>query len=89
MLDKTYRLGLAKAEPEVIQLLKSRRNNIKRSSKIPFGESGYIEQYDITEKAEENMDQYLNELKSGTSKGLQQGSEFNQTRKEFWKQRVL
>ena len=29
------------------------------------------------------MDQYLNELKSGTSKGLQQGSEFNQTRKNF------
>ena len=85
-VNKTYRLGLAKAEPEVIQFLKMQGEiKLKDPSKeeIPFGESGYIEQYDITEKAQNTMDQYLNELKSGTSKGLQQGSEFNQTRKNF------
>ena len=85
-VNKTYRLGLTKAEPEVIQFLKMQGEiKLKDPSKqeIPFGESGYIEQYDITEKAQNTMDQYLNELKSGTSKGLQQGSEFNQTRKNF------
>ena len=85
-VNKTYRLGLAKAEPEVIQFLKMQGEiKLKDPSKeeIPFGESGYIEQYDITEKAQNTMDQYLNELKSGTSKGLQQGSKFNLTRKNF------
>ena len=57
-VEKTYRLGLAKAEPEVIQLLKMQGEiTLKDPSKeeIPFGEQGYVEQYDITDKANKNI----------------------------------
>ena len=64
-VEKTYRLGLAKAEPEVIQLLKMQGEiKLKDPSKeeIPFGEQGYVEQYDITDKANKNITSYLNDL---------------------------
>ena len=85
-VNKTYRLGLAKAEPEVIQLLKFNGEiKLKDPSKpeIPFGESGYVDQYEITEKANKNITAYLNDLVAGKTKGLQAGSEFNQTQKNF------
>ena len=85
-VNKTYRLGLAKAEPEVIQLLKMQGEiKLKDPSKpeIPFGEPGYIEQYDLTEKAQKNITAYMNDLVAGKSTGLQAGSKFNQTRENF------
>ena len=85
-VEKTYRLGLAKAEPEVIQLLKMQGEiKLKDPSKeeIPFGEQGYVEQYEITDKANKNITAYLNDLVAGKTKGLQAGSEFNQTQKNF------
>ena len=85
-VEKTYRLGLAKAEPEVIQLLKMQGEiKLKDPSKpeIPKGEPGYAEQYDISDKANKNITAYLNDLVAGKTKGLQAGSEFNQTQKNF------
>ena len=85
-VNKTYRLGLAKAEPEVIQLLKFNGEiKLKDPSKpeIPFGEPGYVEQYDITDKANKNITAYLNDLVAGKSTGLQSGSLFNRTRENF------
>ena len=85
-VEKTYRLGLAKAEPEVIQLLKMQGEiKLKDPSKpeIPFGEPGYFKQYDLTDKATKNITTYMNDLVSGKSTGLQSGSLFNRTRENF------
>ena len=85
-IDKTYRLGLAKAEPDVIKMLKFNGEiTLKDPSKpeIPFGEPGYVEQYIKTPQAEKFINQYLTELVSTASKGLQSGSEYNQIRKEI------
>ena len=85
-VEKTYRLGLAKAEPEVIQLLKFNGEiKLKDPSKpeIPFGEPGYIKQYDLTDKARNHITAYMDDLVAGKTKGLQAGSEFNQTRENF------
>ena len=79
-------ISKTKAEPEVIQLLKFNGEiKLKDPSKpeIPFGESGYVEQYEITDKANKNITAYLNDLVAGKTKGLQAGSEFNQTQKNF------
>ena len=60
-VEKTYRLGLAKAEPEVIQLLKFNGEiKLKDPSKpeIPFGEPRYIKQYDLTDKARNHITAY-------------------------------
>jgi len=85
-VEKTYRLGLAKAEPEVIQFLKMQGEiKLKDPSKpeIPFGEPGYFKQYDLTDKATKNLTTYMNDLVSGKSTGLQSGSLFNRTRENF------
>ena len=85
-VDKTYRLGLAKAEPDVIKMLKMTGEiKLRDPSKpeIPFGEPGHVEQYIRTPKADKFIEQYLTELVSTASKGLQSGSEYNQIRKEI------
>jgi len=85
-IDKTYRLGLAKAEPDVIKMLKLKGEiTLKDPSKpeIPFGQPGHVEQYIRTPKADKFIDQYLTELVSSTNKGSLNLSEYNQIRKEI------
>ena len=77
--EKTYMLGLQKAQPEVIQLLIADGEiTLKDPSKGPV--PGNLV---MSPKATENVQKYIKELVSGTSKGLNSGSEYNVMRKEI------
>ena len=77
--EKTYLLGLEKAQPEVIQLLRNRGEiTLKDPSKGPV-----VGNLIISDKAKESIDKYLKELVAGTSKGLNSGSKYNVVRKEI------
>ena len=77
--EKTYLLGLEKAQPEVIQLLRNRGEiTLKDPSKGPV-----VGNLIISDKAKDSIDKYLKELVAGTSKGLNSGSEYNVTRREI------
>ena len=77
--EKTYMLGLQKAQPEVIQLLIADGEiTLQDPNKGPV--PGNLV---ISPKAKENVQKYIKELVSGTSKGLNSGSEYNVMRKEI------
>ena len=77
--EKTYMLGLQKAQPEVIQLLLADGEiTLKDPSKGPV--PGNLV---MSPKATENVQKYIKELVAGTSKGLNSGSEYNVTRREI------
>ena len=77
--EKTYLLGLEKAQPEVIQFLRAKGEiTLKDPSK------GFVQgNITISDSAKESIDKYLKELVAGTSKGLNSGSEYNVMRKEI------
>ena len=77
--EKTYMLGLQKAQPEVIQLLIADGEiTLQDPSKGPV--AGNLV---MSPKATENVQKYIKELVAGTSKGLNSGSEYNVTRREI------
>ena len=77
--EKTYMLGLQKAQPEVIQLLLADGEiTLQDPSKGPV--PGNLV---MSPKATENVQKYIKELVAGTSKGLNSGSEYNVTRREI------
>jgi len=77
--EKTYMLGLQKAQPEVIQLLIADGEiTLQDPSKGPVPGNLIM-----SPKATENVQKYIKELVSGTSKGLNSGSEYNVMRKEI------
>ena len=77
--EKTYMLGLQKAQPEVIQLLIADGEiTLQDPSKGPV--PGNLV---MSPKATENVQKYIKELVAGTSKGLNSGSEYNVTRREI------
>jgi len=85
-IDKTFKAALLRAQPEIISLLKARGHMKLKdgiTKEIPYGEENYLEQYELTEFGQKTIDNYLTELKKGTSKSLNSGSEFNVKRKNI------
>ena len=85
-VEKTFRAAILRAQPEIISLLKAKGDmKLKEglTKEIPYGEEGYLDQYDLTQKGEKAIDDYLKELKKGTSKSLNSGSEFNVKRQNI------
>ena len=85
-VEKTFRAAILRSQPEIISLLKAKGDmKLKEglTKEIPYGEEGYLDQYDLTPKGEKAIDDYLKELKKGTSKSLNSGSEFNVKRQNI------
>ena len=85
-VEKTFRAAILRAQPEIISLLKAKGDMKLKdgiTKEIPYGEEGYLDQYKLTPKGEKAIDDYLKELKKGTSKSLNSGSEFNVKRQNI------
>ena len=85
-VDKTFKAAILRSQPEIISLLKAKGDmKLKEgiTTEIPYGEKGYLDQYELTPKGEKAIETYLTELKKGTSKSLNSGSEFNVKRKNI------
>jgi len=79
-VDKTFKAAILRAQPEIISLLKATGDmSLKEglTKEIPYGEEGYLDQYDLTPKGEKSISDYLKELKKGGKGSLNVGSEFN------------
>ena len=85
-IEKTFRAAILRSQPEIISLLKAKGDmKLKEgiTKEIPFGEEGYLDQYELSPKGQKAIDDYLKELKKGTSKSLNSGSEFNVKRRNI------
>ena len=79
-VDKTFKAAILRAQPEIISLLKATGDMKLKdglTKEIPYGEEGYLDQYDLTPKGEKSISDYLKELKKGGKGSLNVGSEFN------------
>jgi len=79
-VEKTFRAAILRSQPEIISLLKAKGDmKLKEglTKEIPYGEEGYLNQYDLTPKGEKSIEDYLKELKKGGKGSLNRGSEFN------------
>ena len=84
-VDKTFKAAILRSQPEVISLLKATGDmKLKEglTKEIPYGEEGYLDQYDLTPKGQKSIADYLKELKKGKS-SLNVGSEFNVKRQNI------
>ena len=84
-VDKTFKAAILRAQPEIISLLKATGDmKLKQglTKEIPYGEEGYLDQYDLTPKGQKSIADYLKELKKGKS-SLNVGSEFNVKRQNI------
>jgi hypothetical protein len=85
-VEKTFRAAILRSQPEIISLLKAKGDmKLKEglTKEIPYGEEGYLDQYDLTPKGEKSIEDYLKELKKGGKGSLNSGSEFNVKRKNI------
>ncbi len=85
-VEKTFRAAILRSQPEIISLLKAKGDmKLKEglTKEIPYGEEGYLNQYDLTPKGEKSIEDYLKELKKGGKGSLNSGSEFNVKRKNI------
>ena len=85
-IEKTFRAAILRSQPEIISLLKAKGDmKLKEgiTKEIPYGEEGYLDQYELSPKGQKAIDDYLKELKKGTSKSLNSGSEFNVKRRNI------
>ena len=85
-VDKTFKAAILRAQPEIISLLKATGDmKLKQglTKEIPYGEEGYLDQYDLTPKGQKSIADYLKELKKGGKGGLNVGSKFNVVRKNI------
>jgi hypothetical protein len=79
-VEKTFRAAILRAQPEIISLLKAKGDMKLKdgiTKEIPYGEEGYLTQYDLTPKGEKAISDYLKELKKGKGGLGQSFSEFN------------
>ena len=84
-VDKTFKAAILRAQPEIISLLKATGDmKLKQglTKEIPYGEEGYLDQYNLTPKGQKSIADYLKELKKGKS-SLNVGSEFNVKRQNI------
>lgn len=85
-VDKTFKAAILRSQPEIISLLKAKGDMKLKdgiTKEIPYGEEGYLDQYELSTKGEKAIEDYLKELKKGTSKSLNSGSEFNVKRQNI------
>ncbi len=79
-VEKTFRAAILRAQPEIISLLKAKGDMKLKdgiTKEIPYGEEGYLTQYDLTPKGQKAIEDYLKELKKGKGGLGQSFSEFN------------
>ena len=79
-VEKTFRAAILRSQPEIISLLKAKGDmKLKEgiTKEIPFGEEGYLDQYELSPKGQKAIEDYLKELKKGGKGSLNVGSEFN------------
>ncbi len=79
-VEKTFRAAILRSQPEIISLLKANKDmKLKQgiTTEIPYGEEGYLDQYELTPKGEKAISDYLKELKKGKGGLGQSFSEFN------------
>ena len=85
-IEKTFRAAILRSQPEIISLLKAKGDmKLKEgiTKEIPYGEEGYLTQYDLTPKGQKAIEDYLKELKKGGKGSLNSGSEFNVKRQNI------
>ena len=79
-VEKTFRAAILRSQPEIISLLKAKGDMKLKdgiTKEIPYGEEGYLTQYDLTPKGQKAIEDYLKELKKGKGGLGQSFSEFN------------
>jgi hypothetical protein len=84
-VDKTFKAAILRAQPEIISLLKATGDMTLKeglTKEIPYGEEGYLDQYELSPKGQKSIADYLKELKKGKS-SLNVGSEFNVKRQNI------
>ena len=67
-VDKTFKAAILRSQPEIISLLKAKGDMKLKdgiTKEIPYGEQGYLDQYELSTKGEKAIEDYLKELKNG------------------------
>jgi len=85
-VEKTFRAAILRSQPEIISLLKAKGDMKLKdgiTKEIPYGEEGYLDQYELSPKGQKSIEEYLKELKKGGKGSLNSGSEFNVKRQNI------